>query len=134
MGRLFDTWDFKRVRASREWQAKMAGHVIPGLPIDGDPPEMRKPSRTAGSVMDSLLEEILKEENPFYDAVVEKWSELFPDLPMKPGRMDGTKLFLYVRTSGKLFACRPKLQQIKKVLASLEGAPGRFSLHLEIHK
>ncbi len=134
MGRLFDTWDFKRVKASREWQSKMAHHVIPGLPIDGDPPEMRKPSKTIASEMDSLLEEILKEENPFYDLVVEKWSELFPDLPIKPGRMDKTKLFLYVKTSGKLFACRSQLPKIKKVLSTLQGAPKRFTLHLEIHK
>ncbi len=107
---------------------------MPGLPVDGDPPEMRKPCKTIVSAMDSFLEEILKEKNPFYDLVVEKWSELFPDLPMKPGRMDKTKLFLYVKTSGKLFAYRSQLPRIRKVLATLEGAPKRFTLHLEIHK
>ena len=42
------------------------------------------------------------------------------------------KLFLYVGSSGILFALRPKLRSIKKLLSGLPTAPKRFTVHLEI--
>ena len=73
----------------------------------------------------------------FFDAVCAQWKTLFPDLPARPGRYQDGHLFIYVRTSGQLFALRPKLPKIKRALLPLRAAdpnaPKRFTLHLEIH-
>lgn len=124
----------ERRRLGRDFQARerLAARATPGLPIDGDAVETRVPVQGMGKLMDGLLANLLAVRNPFFDQVCERWKELFPDLPARPGRMQDGKLFLYVGTSGRLFGLRPKLRAIKATLAGLPAAPKRFSVHLEI--
>lgn len=117
----------------RALRRKLAAHVTPGLPIDADAMELRRPIPQMGSTMTSLLDELLVEKSPFFDAVCARWNELCPGLVARPGRFENNKLFLYVRSSGQLFGLRSKLSKIKKTLATLPEAPTKFSVHLEIH-
>lgn len=123
--------DARRIR-ERKAQNRLDSNRIPGLPVDGDPSELRTPISAFGGVVQEILAELTVERSPFFETVRAQWKSLFPDLPAAPGRFEGGKLFLYVRTSGRLFALRPKLTQIKRVLGQLPGAPKKFTLHLEI--
>ena len=116
------------ISARRRLEAK----VTPGLPIDSDVVETRVPTPSVGALMDGMLEQLLAVKEPFFDQVCERWKEMFPDLPARPGRWQDGKLFLYVGSSGILFALRPKLRSIKKALSGLPTAPKRFTVHLEI--
>ena len=128
MGKV-DPRKLKRDIAAR---GRLAAHATPGLPIDGDVVETRVPVPGMNKVVDGLLEKLLAVKTPFFDQVCDRWKEMFPDIPARPGRWQDGKLFLHVGSSGILFALRPKLRSIKKALATLPTAPKRFSVHLEI--
>lgn len=83
--------------------------------------------------MSSALGELLVERNGFFDTLVDEWKKLFPDLPVRPGRYEGGRIYLYVRNAPTLFLMRPKLASIKRRLAALPGAPARIDLGLEVH-
>lgn len=117
----------------RALRRKLATRVTPGLPIDADAIELRRPIPQMGSTMTALLDELLVEKNPFFDAVCARWEELCPGIVARPGRFENGKLFLYVRSSGQVFGLRSKLTKIKKALAVLPDAPTKFTVHLEIH-
>lgn len=121
---------FERDRAARR---RLAARVTPGLPVDGDPMELRHPIPELGGVMRTVVNNLLVEKNPFFDVVCARWSELFPSCAARPGRFQDGRLFLYVRSSGQVFSLRSRLPKIKKALALLPEAPARFSVHLEIH-
>ena len=123
----------KRLARDRALRRRFANQVTPGLPIDGDAPQFRAAMPKMGLVVDGLLSELLVEKSAFFDAVNDRWKELFPDVPARPGRFQDGRLFLYVRSSAILFTLRSKLPRIKKALATLSSAPKRFTLHLEIH-
>jgi len=129
--------ELRRRQRDRAARKRLADHVTPGLPIDGDPVETRVPTLRADSMFNDILEDLLTERNAFFDAVCAQWKTLFPDLPTYPGRYADGHIFLYVRTSGQLFAMRPKLPKIKKALlplrANIPDAPKRLTLNLEIH-
>ncbi|MGN0852885.1 MAG: hypothetical protein ACI4Q3_05870 [Kiritimatiellia bacterium] len=123
----------KLVLRDRALRRKLAARVTPGLPVDADAIELRRPIPLLGSTMPALIDELLVEKSPFFDAVCSRWSELFPELAARPGRFEDGRLFLYVRSSGQVFGLRSKLARIKKTLAGLSEAPPRFTIHLEIH-
>ena len=109
------------------------------LPVDGDAPAWRTPTKRAGDFVEALVTDLVRDRSPFYDEVCDRWHELFPELSAKPGKWvsgdgpaGGGKLFLHVRSSAGLFALRPKLPAIRRKLASFASAPKRFSLHVEI--
>ena len=132
-GENYPIRDKFRLARERAAHRRLAAHATPGLPIDGDVVETRVPMPSMGNLIDGLLANLLMEKSPFFDQVCEQWATLFPDCMAKPGRWQGGKLFLYVRTSGQLFGLRSKLPKIKKTLAALPTAPKRFTVHLEIH-
>jgi hypothetical protein len=115
------------------------GAVDFSLPVDGDALEIRQPLASAGSFMDGILADLVKEETPFFDEICARWKELFPDLRARPGKWvasasgNGGKVFIYVASAAALFALRPKLPAMKKVLAKLASAPAKFTLHIESH-
>ena len=71
--------------------------------------------------------------NAFYDSLVDNWKSLFPDLPARPGRYEGGRIYIYVRNAPTSYVVRPKLRAIAAKLASLPGAPRKIDLRLEIH-
>lgn len=111
---------------------RLGGRVIPGLPVDADAMELRNPIPRLDSAIDAMLASLGCERNPFFDAVCEKWDELFPDLPARPVRYEDRCLYLQVRSPAINFAVRPKIPSVKRALAKLEGAPRRFDVRLEI--
>lgn len=74
------------------------------------------------------------ERDAFFDSLADRWKTLFPALAARPGRVADGKIVLYVRSAPALFSVRGKLPAVKKVLASLPGAPKRIDLLLEIRK
>ena len=84
------------------------------------------------SAIDVVLKDLVRERNDFFDSLPDKWKELFPDLPIKPGRYEDGKIFLYVPNAPLRFAMQPKLRMIKSKLASLPNAPKKIDLRLEI--
>ncbi len=124
--------DVRRIR-ERKAQNRLDANCIPGLPVDGDPRELRTPISAFDGVLEGVLAELVTVRSPFFEALRAQWKTLFPDLPAVPGRFEDGKLFLYVRTSGRLFALRPKLTKIKRALEQLPEAPKKFTVHLEIH-
>lgn len=95
-------------------------------------PEQRGRHKSMATALDAALKEMLVQHDPFFDSIVDRWSGLFPDLPIRPGRYEGGKIFLYVRNAPTSFLMRPKLPLIRKRLAELPGAPERINLRLEI--
>jgi hypothetical protein len=113
---------------------KSRSRFIPGLPVDADAKEFRRKIGSVGSCIDRLVEGLLKEQNPFFDEIMEKWDGLFPDLPAKPKEWSDGKLILHVPTSGQLFSMRAKLPAIRKALSAFPSAPKRWTIHLKIQK
>lgn len=112
---------------------RLASRLVPGLPVDADPVELRHSTPSVGGLMKSIVDELLMERNPFFDTVSSQWAALCPGIAARPGRFENGRLFLYVRSSAALFAIRPKLRKVKTALSALPEAPARFSVHLEIH-
>lgn len=125
----------KRLARDGALRRRLADHLVPGLPVDADACELRVPEVRVGSVLGTLVDELTTVKEPFFDTVCERWKEVCPDVPARPGRYRDGRLFLYVGTSGLVFSLRPKLAKIKKRLLALPGAPAarRLSLHLEVH-
>lgn len=97
-------------------------------------PQNRGRHSTFGSAVSASLKILTYVPDAFFDSIVDKWQELFPALPAKPGRKEGNKLFLYVKSAPVLFSTRPRLAAVKRALAALPGAPRRLEVYLEIHK
>lgn len=125
----------KRLARDCALRRRLADHLVPGLPVDADACELRVPEVRVGSVLGTLVDELTTVKEPFFDTVCERWKDVCPDVPARPGRYRDGRLFLYVGTSGLVFSLRPKLAKIKKRLLALPGAPAarRLSLHLEVH-
>lgn len=125
----------KRLARDGALRRRLADHLVPGLPVDADACELRVPEVRVGSVLGTLVDELTTVKEPFFDTVCERWKDVCPDVPARPGRYRDGRLFLYVGTSGLVFSLRPKLAKIKKLLLALPGAPAarRLSLHLEVH-
>ena len=96
-------------------------------------PEQRGRHRNAASAFDAAFKDLLKDRDDFFDAVVDGWKTMFPDLPARPGRRDGARIYLYVRNAPTSYAVRPRLREIAAKLAALPGAPKKIDLRLEIH-
>lgn len=88
---------------------------------------------TFGKAIDAAFKDLTVERNDFFDSLPDRWTQLFPDLPIVPGRYEDGKIFVYVRSAPLLFAMRPKLRLVKARLAELPGAPKKLDVRLEIH-
>ena len=96
-------------------------------------PENRGRHETFGAAVDAALVDLTTEKNPFFDSLADAWESLFPGLAAKPGRYEGGKIFLYVKSAPASFVVRPKLRAVAARLAKLPGAPAKINLRLEIH-
>ena len=127
--------ELERRRRQRDAAARrrLADRLLPGLPVDADACETRVAVPQVGSLLDGLVAGLVERKEPFFDTVLAHWKEICPDFPGRPGRFQDNRLFLYVRTSGQVFALRTRLPKIRKLVAALPGAPKRFTVHLEVH-
>ena len=99
-------------------------------PLD---PEKRGRHETFGAAIDAAFADLLTQRNPFFDTLADRWPALFPNLPVRPGRYEDGKIFLYVKNAPTNFAMRGKLPLIRRTLAALPDAPKKLDLRLEIH-
>ncbi|MBO5647650.1 MAG: hypothetical protein J6S30_02670 [Kiritimatiellae bacterium] len=99
-------------------------------------PEKRGRHSTFDSALKSVVASIAHTigRDEFFDSIVDRWAGLFPGCQARPGRRDSDRIVLYVSSAPVLFMMRPKLPQMKRVLAALPGAPKRLALVLEIRK
>lgn len=88
---------------------------------------------TLASALDDVFQELVTEKNPFFDAIVDHWGALFPQVPARPGRSENGKIFLYVKNAPTFFMMRSRLKKMAAELAKLPGAPKKIDLRLEIH-
>ena len=96
-------------------------------------PDGRGKFGTFSSALGAAFTGLTVEKNEFFDSLRDRWDALFPTLPMRPGRYEDGKIFLYVRSAPLLFAMRPRLRSIAAALEKLPGAPAKVNLRLEIH-
>lgn len=100
-------------------------------PLD---PQKRGMYSSFASAVEASFKELSHVPDSFFDTLTDRWNELFPNLPIKPGRREGNKLFLYVKSAPVLFIVRSRIPSIKRVLTALPLAPKRLEVYLEIHK
>ena len=96
-------------------------------------PEKRGRHATFSSAVEAALRDLMVVHDPFFDSLVDRWPSLFPGLPVKPGRYEDGKVFLYVKNAPTNFAMRTKLPAIRERLLELPDAPKKLDLRLEIH-
>ena len=89
--------------------------------------------KTTASAFEAAFRDLTTERNAFFDSLADRWQELFPDLPARPGRYEDGKIFIYVRNAPTAFLVRPRLRAIAAKLAALPGAPKKIDLRLEQH-
>ena len=89
--------------------------------------------KTIASAFEAAFRDLTTEKNTFFDSLADRWQELFPDLPARPGRYEDGKIFIYVRNAPTAFLVRPRLRAIAAKLAALPGAPKKIDLRLEQH-
>lgn len=95
--------------------------------------DQRGKHQVFGSALDAAFQDLIKEENPFFDAVATAWPKLFPNLPARPGRSDSGTIVLYAKSAPILFMMRQHLSRIKAALKTLPKAPKRLNVRLEVH-
>lgn len=95
--------------------------------------DQRGRHKTTASAFDAAFRDLLTEKNEFFDSLADVWAQLFPGLPIRPGRYEDGKIFVYVKNAPTSYVMRPKLRMIAKKLAELPGAPKKIDLRLEIH-
>ena len=89
--------------------------------------------KTVASAFEAAFRDLTTEKNAFFDSLADRWQELFPDLPARPGRYEDGKIFIYVRNAPTAFLVRPRLRAVAAKLAALPGAPKKIDLRLEQH-
>ena len=89
--------------------------------------------KTIASAFEAAFRDLTTERNAFFDSLADRWQDLFPDLPARPGRYEDGKIFIYVRNAPTAFLVRPRLRAIAAKLAALPGAPKKIDLRLEQH-
>ena len=97
-------------------------------------PDKRGRYSSFSSVLDAVFKDLSTERNAFFDSLADRWRELFPGLPMRPGRYENGVIYLYVPNAPTNFAMRPKLPSVKKRLAELPSAPAKLVVKMEIRK
>ncbi len=116
--------DVLRDRAARR---RLADHLIPGLPVDADPPELRRKAECMGDTISGVMQSLLAVPSEFYDSVVSQWAKLFPGTPARPISFEEDartfKLVLAVSNAGAAFALRAQMPRIRRTLKALDKAP-----------
>ncbi len=96
-------------------------------------PQKRGMHPSFASAVEASFKDLTYVPDPFFDMLADRWGELFPSLAARPGRREGNRLFLYVKSAPSLFSVRPRLSAVKRALSALQGAPRRLEVYLEIH-
>lgn len=113
--------DIARNRGVRE----LFNHVIPGLPIDADPPETRQEPEPFSALIEKTLKRLNITESPWLDELAQAWPQLVPPEVAKvtrPGKWDAGILYVYVTSSMHLFEIRrTQLKRIEQAVRAFAG-------------
>ena len=105
--------------------SKLFDTVMPGLPIDADPPQIRPTMTPFSEVIEATLKHLNIQASPFLDNLAEKWDSLFPSAIAKltrPGKWENNILYVYVPSSMHLFELRrTALRQIEETVRTFAG-------------
>lgn len=100
-------------------------HAIPGLPIDADPPELRRPETPMAGLIEHAIQKLKLNANPWLDDLAGAWPKLVgTDLAEKahPERWENGILYVGVASSADLFELRRASQQ--KIEQAVKTFPG----------
>ena len=99
--------------------------VVPGLPIDTDPPETRQDPETFSVVVEKILKRLNIQESPWLNDLNRAWPTLVPpDVARvaRPGKFVDGILFIFVTSSIKLSEIRrTRLRDIERVVRDFPG-------------
>ena len=100
-------------------------HVIPGLPIDADPPETHQEPEPFSALIEKTLKRLNIKESPWLDELMKTWPSLVPPEVAKvsrPGKWDNGILYIYVTSSLHLFEIRrTQLKRIEQAVRAFAG-------------
>lgn len=100
-------------------------HVVPGLPIDADPPETRRDAEPFSAIIEKTLKRLNIEASPWLDELAQAWPTLVPPEVAKvshPGKWDNGILYIYVTSSLQLFELRRQhLKRIEQAVRAFAG-------------
>jgi len=105
--------------------SKFFDTVMPGLPIDADPPQIRPTVTPFSEVIEATLKRLNIQASPFLDTLAEKWDSLLPPAIAsltRPGKWENNILYVYVPSSMHLFELRrTALRQIEETVRTFAG-------------
>ena len=94
--------------------ARLFGTVIPGLPIDTDPPMTYTPPTPFSQIIERTLKRLDLNASPFLDTLAEHWPRILPPeiaRDTRPGKWDKGILYVFVPTHTRLFELRRTAQK-----------------------
>jgi len=105
--------------------ATLFNRVIPGLPIDADPPETRQEAEPFSALIERTLKRLNIAESPWLDELAQAWPRLVPSevaQVSRPGKWADGILYIYVTSSPKLFELRrSSMKRIEQAVRAFAG-------------
>lgn len=99
--------------------------IVPGLPIDADPPELRRDAEPFSAIIEKTLKRLKIDASPWLDELAGAWPSLVPPeiaRVARPGKWDNGILYVYVTNSVKLFELRrTQLKRIEQAVRAFAG-------------
>lgn len=99
--------------------------VIPGLPIDADPPETRRDPEPFSSLIEKTLKRLNITESPWLEELTQAWPRLVPPevaRVARPGKWDEGILYVFVSSSLHLFEIRrTQLKRVEQAVRAFAG-------------
>ena len=109
-------------------------NIIPGLPIDADPPELHHDPDTMENMISKAMKKLNIDLKDWVEELKEAWPKILPpDITEKtqPGKYENNILFVYVRSSVELFDLRrTKLKIIENAVRQF--APDKNIRHVQL--
>jgi hypothetical protein len=100
-------------------------HIIPGLPIDADPPETRQEPEAFSALIEKTLKRLNIDASPWLAELAQAWPQLVPPEVARvtsPGKWDAGILYVYVTSSMHLFEIRrAHLKRIEQAVRAFAG-------------
>ena len=104
---------------------KLFDVMIPGLPIDTDPSEMRTCEQQIAAPLENLLKRLNLGVSPWIEELAAAWIDILPPEVTeftRPGKWENNILYVYVTSSMRLFEIRRAYQrQIEQAVRKFAG-------------
>lgn len=96
-------------------------------------PDKRGRYDSFSAAINASLKEILSfSQDEFMENLVENWKTYFPNIPVKPGKLEDSLLVLVVPNATANYKVRPKLRNMISVIKALPGAPANLRVILKV--